>query len=338
MKVLFLIKSVKTPSSRIRVSDLEDTLRRSGVEPDIVPIPDGLFARMRLFARAADYPVTVLQKRLLSLVEFFELRRRAKVLVFDFDDAVYHKNASPSENPRDYTSATRMRKFSRTVLNCDLVIAANAVLAERAAEIAPGVPRRIIPSSVRVEDLVPKSSYEPVSPGSLRIGWVGTKSTLRYLDIIAPALRKIQPGLNAVLRVVSDVPAELPDVRAEFVRWTVDGQYEEIKNFDIGVMPLSPDPFSEGKAAYKLLQYMALGVPSVCSPVGMSKEVSGRGEFCLTAVSPGEFASKITRLASDIEFRRGLGERARKLVLEKYSSGVVGAELARILKAAAGDL
>lgn len=325
-----MLKSEKTPSSRIRVLDLLAGLRENGIEPDVEILPDSFWNRRKLFKKAKDYPVTVLQKRLLSLFDFRELRKNAKLLAFDFDDAIYHKNASCSPEPADYESSTRKNKFKRTVAGSDLVMAANSVLAGKAREFNSAVPVEIIPSSVDVNDFIPKADYSLSSPPV--IGWIGTKSTLRYLGLISSAFTELREKREFVLRIISNEPYMQAGINIEFVRWSLENQKAELGRFDIGIMPLSGDPFSEGKASYKLLQYLAAGVPSVCSPVGMNSEVAGNGECCLTASGSGEFASQMLKLLDDCGLRRSLGLKGRDLVERKYSLEVVASKLASALK------
>ena len=134
-----------------------------------------------------------------------------------------------------------------------------------------------------------------------------------------------------VLRVVSNEPYRQAGINIDFVQWSLEKQNAELRRFDIGIMPLSGDPFSEGKASYKLLQYLAAGLPSVCSPVGMNSEVSGNGEYCLTANHAGEFASQMLKLLDNCELRRSLGVKGRELVGRKYGLVTVASKLAEVL-------
>jgi len=310
--------------------DMAPLLRQHGIEADVEVLPQSYFKRRSLFKRAREYPVTVLQKRLLSIFDFRELRKNAERLVFDFDDAIYHKNASCSRNPADYKSFTRMGKFKRTVRGVDLVIAANKVLSEKVSELAPGTPVEIVPSPVDVGNSIPKSGYALSSPPV--IGWIGTKSTLRYLEMIAPAFRQVRDRREFVLRIVSDRKFTVDGVDVECVPWSLETQNVEIARFDIGIMPLSEDPFSRGKSAYKLLQYMAMGVPSICSPVGMNAEVAGDDDYCLTAADNDGFSRSILKLLDDCELRKSLGIKGRGLVKRVYSIEVVALKLAAALK------
>ena len=329
MKILFLIKSLKTPSSRIRAIDLVPELKKNEIDADIEILPDSFLKRARLFKKASSYPVVILQKRLLNYVELKILRKTANFLIFDFDDAIYHRNASPSTSLKDYISHTRERKFKRTVLCSDMVLAANNVLAKKVRKIDGEKPLAIIPSSINTVKLPVKNDYALSNP--IVIGWTGTRSTLRYLEYILPSLKEVSKKHDFILNIIADKSIELPGINTRFIKWDEKGQFFEISQFDVGIMPLSQDPFSEGKASYKLLQYMAAGVPSVCSAVGMNNEVSENNEFCLKASGPSEFSSQIIKLIEDNDLREEMGLKGMRLVNEKYSLSQTARKLAAIL-------
>ena len=326
MEVLYLVKSLKTPSSRIRAVDLAPHLAEHGIEMTVEALPKSFIDRRKLFRKASKYPLVVLQKRLLNRLEFPFLRGQARILGFDFDDAIYMRSASPSANPADYVSRTRMRRFRRIVKKTDFVIPANQVLANKVRDIVPGKPLEIIPSAVDCDDIKPRTDYHLDGPPIL--GWIGSRSTLRYLNMLAEPLQELQYEFHCQMWVIADRLPEIPGVHVEFIPWNLATQYDEIRKFDIGLMPLTADPFTEGKSSYKLLQYLATGVPAICSPVGMNVEVSGNEEYCLTATTPGEFDTQIRRLMGNMELRKQLGTNGPQLVAEKYSLAAVAKKLA----------
>ena len=324
-KVLFLVKSEKTPSSRIRVRDLSPFLEKNGIDVEIENIPKSFLKRRKLFKKAKNYDLTILQKRLFSFFEFSELRRNAKKLAFDFDDAVYMHNAVPSTDISDYHSSTRGKRFLRTVNGCDFVIAANEYLANYAKSIAPNVICEIIPSSVNSSQITPKSTYEiddiPI------LGWVGSRVTARYLYLISDQLCELRKKHNFKLHLISDIDIKIKDLEIKNIKWDIKTENCEIRNFDIGIMPLSDDPFSRGKASYKLLQYMAAGVPSVASSVGMNIEVAGDNEFAYLADSSSKFVDAIEKLIIDESLRSEIGKNGRNKIEKLYSREVVAAKL-----------
>jgi len=128
----------------------------------------------------------------------------------------------------------------------------------------------------------------------------------------------------------------LPDLDVQFVPWRLDRQEHDLRECDLGLMPLSADPFAAGKAAYKLLQYLSLAMPAVASAVGMNRDVAGeRQEHCLLAASPDEFAEQCRRLLADENLRRELGRRGRALITAEYCRERIAQRLAETLLRAA---
>ncbi len=330
MKVLFLLQSETLPSSRIRFIDLVPFLKLNGIEPSVEFISSSFWTRRKLFKSASQFDAVVLQKKLLSFLDFRNLRRRAKKLAFDFDDAIYCRDASPSQDLTDYESRRRKTRFGWTVTGCDLVIAANQVLARKALEAAPAASIEIIPSSVPLRQITPKTNYYLHNPPVL--GWVGTRGTLRFLKYFGSALRSLRLKRDFVLRIIADGPFEEPGIKTECVPWTLEAQNAGLNEMDIGLMPLSSDPYTQGKSAYKLLQYLAAGLPAVCSAVGMNCEIAGDDKNCLAASTEAQFEAQILRLLDDLELRKQLGEKGRKLAAEKYDNRVVAAKLAAALR------
>ena len=325
-KILFIVKSMTTPSSRIRVMDLLPGLQEVGFICDVEYLPKSFSAKLALFRKCSCYDAVVFQKRLLSYFEYRSLRANAAKLVFDFDDAVHLRNAAPSSDPGDYESSTRYRRFKRMIAGADLVVAANSVLAGAADAAAPATNVAVIPSSVPVSSEFAKTDYALSDPPV--VGWVGTSVTARYLDMIAPELAELRRRRPFVLRVVSNFEFAADGLEVDNVEWTLDGEYREIRGFDIGIMPLSDDPFSQGKSSYKLLQYMSCGVPSVASAVGMNVEAAGEGESAMLADSPRAFVDGLESLLDDGCLRERLGRTGLERVSAEFERGVVAAKLA----------
>lgn len=329
-KIIFLVKSAKTPSSRIRIANLAPYLNEKGIKTEIVFIPNSFVQRMKLFNKCRKYDIVVLQKRLFSWLEFCELRRNSKILAFDFDDAVYMKNRSPSAEFADYNSPTRQKRFKRIIKSADFVITANKTLAKKAEEFAERSNIYIIPSSVNLDGIELKKSFSLSSTPS--IGWVGSKITQRYLDVLASKLCELRKEYEFKLKVISDKEYSCQGLDIENINWNLESEKSEISKFDIGIMPLSSDPFSEGKASYKLLQYMAAGIPSIASSVGMNVEVADNETGALLVNDSDEFIEKIKLLLKPeaCECRKSLGEHGRKVIEASYSEKIVGEQFTKM--------
>jgi len=277
----------------------------------------------------------VLQKKLPSFPLLRLLRFHAKRLVYDIDDAVYCRDAPCGSPSAVFQHRGRTAGFRRVVRMADRVIAANRVLADAVHDACPQRQVTVLPSGIQLAGLARKHKFELSEPPV--VGWVGTTGTQKYLAHLLPALRSAHEARPFVLRVVSERPPELPGLDVNFVPWSLATQNDEIANFDIGLMPLSDDSFAAGKAAYKLLQYLAAGVPAVCSAVGMNTDISNANKNCLAASGHDEFAGHMQRLFQDQALREALAERGQRLVKEEYSLESLGARLAETLKDVSSD-
>jgi len=293
--------------------------------------------RLRDFADARRADVVFLQRDLLALPHS-NLDQRLpwwnRHIVFDFDDAIF---ASPSWTCSEQQSEIERLMRAKIAGICSIasvVIAANPFLAEFAREHNSRV--EVVPTCLDTSEFHPRA--ESANHRVPVIGWVGTSGNLHYLRAIAPALTELAKTTPFVLRVICNrVPhTELPDVPAhvlEFVEWSPAGEVERIQDLDIGIMPLSDDTWTRGKAGFKLIQYMACGLATVFSPVGANPSVAG--DCGLPAVSSRDWIAALSSLLADPSRRRELGERGRERAVSGFDRRVHAPTIARILREAA---
>ena len=324
MKILFLIQDDNMPSSRVRVLNLLPGLEREGIQADVITYPKGVSEKIKLIIQCKDFDAVYVQKKLLSPFDTTFLRRFAKRLIFDFDDAIYYKH--DAEEVRE--SRTRNIKFKYLVHNMDLVITGNRILSDYAKQFNSNVV--IIPSSVETRN-IPIKDYE--SPHDrVIIGWVGGGINLIHLKLLMPVLQRLSQEYNIELRILSSKYFDIPLVKIKFIPWRIDIQKQEIALFDIGVMPLPHNKHSEGKCGYKALQYMAAAVPPVVSDVGCNRDILEHGKEGLLVSSIDGFYYAIKALIDDKDKRKEMGLNARKKVEKCFSVHVVGKMLADVLK------
>jgi len=103
------------------------------------------------------------------------------------------------------------------------------------------------------------------------------------------------------------------------VKWDQKTEPEELRTYDIGIMPLPDDPWTRGKGGYKLLQYMAVGIPSVCSPVGTNTEIIREGINGFTADTEQAWIEKLSLLIENRYMRIEMGKRGREIAVSEYS-------------------
>lgn len=243
---------------------------------------------------------------------FDRLAFRAGVpVVCDWDDALFLKY-NTSRNP--LTRWVLAGKLERLIARAAATTCGNEFLRDFAA--SHGARSVLLPTVVDIGVYVPK----PEPREQLVIGWIGSPTNWDNVRPVLPVIRTICAETGARFRVVgAGVRAKhdrFPEM--DLVDWTEAAEVAEVQGFDIGIMPLLDAPFERGKSAYKLVQYMACGVPAVASPVGANRTVlsSGCGIF---ADSTSEWDAALRKLLADAELRRRMGEKGRERAVADYS-------------------
>lgn len=229
---------------------------------------------------------------------------------FDFDDAIYLP--ASSEANRRFTWLKQAGKTAAVVRNASLVIAGNAHLAEWARR--QGGRAVVIPTAIDTDAYRPTTaSGDPVC-----IGWTGSPSTIQHLELLAPTLAQLQRERGIRIRVIGDPSYQMAGAQAEVLRWSAASEIADLSGVDIGVMPLPDDEWARGKCGLKALQYMALGIPTVVSPVGVNREIARDGA-AITAQTADEWALVLRTLIDDPELRARVGRHGRARVEQEYS-------------------
>jgi glycosyltransferase involved in cell wall biosynthesis len=240
------------------------------------------------------------------------VRRLGIPYVFDFDDAIYLRNASAAN--RFVAPLKFPGRVAAIVRGAALTIAGNEHLARWAG--AHNARVRIIPTTIDTDLYRPRPRQR--ADHRVCIGWSGSSTTVPHLRTIAPVLARLARDEGVRLRVIGDDRFRIPGVPVEAVPWRVETELEDLGELDIGVMPLPDDEWARGKCGLKALQYMALGIPAVLSPVGVDERIA-RGGAALLASSPEEWESTLRRLVHDPELRERIGSAGRRRVEEEYS-------------------
>ena len=324
----FLTSRFEKPSYRFRVQQYIPFLRKNGVICDSIIVPDPILGRWSLFSNLSDYDIVFLQKKLLRWLDRRILCSAARHLVYDFDDAIMYKELGLKSK----LCRKRRRRLRATLKISDIVLAGNDFLCRWAANYC----HRAICFYTAVDT-------ERYSPGphndheTVVIGWSGSRSTNPYLNMVLPILGRVAQDHRIKLRIVSDTQDGInlklcKGLQAEFSPWDPATEVAELRGFDIGLMPMPDNEWSRGKCALKALLYMACGVPSVCSPVGAVKGIITDGENGFTASSEEDWYSRLKRLITDGQLRRGIAEKGRKVVLVNHSLSVQAPRLLRLFR------
>lgn len=327
-RALFLTYDAEEPSFRHRMLTTRDVLASRGWQCDVETLPKGHYLRRLLARRDAlrSAAVVLLHRIKLTPVEFIPLRRLCRSLVFDVDDAIYYRRPRNLGDPPD-RSRFRQYKFARTCAISDLVMAGNECLAERARRSAPWV--EIVPTPVDLEPY----EISPATRSPATLVWIGLPENLPYLELVRGVVAQLaaeEPDLK--LKIVS---AEFPDwseVPIERVQWSVATEATSLSSSGIGIMPLTDDEWTHGKCAFKLLQYMAAGLPCVGSAVGANLEVVQPGHTGFLASDPTEWDTALRELVSNRDKASAMGRAGRERVRQHYDIRVVSAHAADLVE------
>jgi glycosyltransferase involved in cell wall biosynthesis len=323
MRLLVLTNNPERASFRQRIGVYVEMLGANGVACSVEQFPSGLWARYQLLRSAGGYDAVFLHKRRLNAIDAKVLRGCARRIIYDFDDAVMYSDKEPERE-----DGARMRRFSRTVGMADAVIAGNEYLAEHARRYNKDV--HVVPTGLAVDDYVCEGL--PEGDGKVRLVWIGSKSTLGYLRMIAPALEEVGRKYdNVVLRIICDEFFDLEDMPVERCVWSQEGQAYELGCCDTGLAPLPDDRFTRGKCGFKILQYAAAGIGCVASPVGVNRSLVEEGGMGFAARDEAEWVERLSQLVEDGELRARLGQAGREYV-RKYDVEAVGKRLPGIIK------
>ncbi len=311
--ILFLVPRLDKASTRYRVNQYLPALSEAGFSWEIREMSRSARDWPRLWRQVKCADIVFIQKKLFSPLEIRLLRKLCRHLVYDLDDAVMFKDGPASVAQL----ARQKRRFLATVRRADLVIAGNSYLSELTG--AEGGEVIEIPTSLDLGLYPPRPAHD-LSRDEIVLGWIGSRGTLKYLQEIAPALEKLGqniPGFR--LKIVADDFFDLRHMPVEKKRWSAADEIADLHSFDIGLMPLSDDPWSRGKCGFKLLQYMAVGIPVVCSPVGANCDIVTDGVEGYWARSQQEWVDILSHLGQDPDLRGRMGAKGRAAVERNYS-------------------
>lgn len=311
MRVVFLIQGRQVAASRYRVLQYLPFLEAGGIEPVVFEFPRSLGAWLSLYGQLRTADILFVQRKRLPLSALALLKGRGKRIIYDFDDAVMFKD-SLSEKP---FSLRRRMSFQRMLRFSDLVIAGNRFLKGEAQKYHGNV--QVLPTPIDADRYRAKEYRETKT---VNIGWIGSSSTIRYMEShknVWEALGRKYP--HVTLTIICDTFMETTMIPLRKVRWSYDTEIDDLHHLDIGVMPLFMDLWSEGKCGFKIIQYLGVGIPAVCTPVGINRDVVDDGANGFWAVKHEEWLEKLSRLIEDPDLRMKMGRAGREKIMQHYT-------------------
>jgi glycosyltransferase involved in cell wall biosynthesis len=297
------------------------------------PTLAGYFRRLQRLVLARRFDLFWIEKELLpwcpAWLESLFLSGTTPFVV-DYDDAWFHRYDSHSS---PIVRTFLGEKLKRLIRSAELVVVGNEYLADY-ARLAGADRVETLPTVIDLARY-PLSDRARRQDGPLVIGWIGSPSTIRFIQPIAAALRRLAQSVDFELRLVGVRDFELSGVRTRCVPWSEADEVRHIASFDIGIMPLTDTPWERGKCGYKLIQYMASAKPVVASPVGVNRAIVSHGEQGFLADTPDGWVSALGRLAADPLLRERLGLAGRDRVASTYTLDVTAPRLASWLRESA---
>jgi glycosyltransferase involved in cell wall biosynthesis len=256
-----------------------------------------------------------------------------KPLVLDLDDPLWVQYTSPVYGPL----ASRLRCLDKTgelIRRAAHVVCGNTFIAEHVR--AAGTGATVLPTIVDTDTFLPRRNETEGKPPML--GWIGTHTTLPYLEAIAPALEQLAARRRFRLKVVGGARSlNLRGVEVIESAWSLDREVEDFRSLDIGLYPLADDEWSRGKSGFKAIQYLCCGVPFVASPVGVVRDIAAESGAALLAGSAAEWLAALDRLLADADLRRAMGRAGRGFALSRYCLAAQATQLGEILFIAAAQ-
>jgi len=249
--------------------------------------------------------------------------------VVDYDDAVFHRY---DESSSRVVRALLGHKIPSIMRRARAVIAGNEYLERWATE--HGARRvELIPSVVDTKCYVPRHRSKT---DEFRIGWIGSPTTARYLQLVRGALERLTSMPEVTIVLIGPGKNTLDGVRSVVCKWQESTEVESIQGLDVGIMPLPDDPWERGKCGYKLVQYMACGIPVVASPVGANNRIVEHGTNGFLARRESDWVEALLLLKDNPELRACLGSAGRNRVMQHYSLDSAVPKLYNTLRTAAG--
>lgn len=336
MKILFFTRYTRLgASSRLRFFQFFPYLRSAGISVDSSPlfndqylselygkkridrwnIIKSYFRRIAKLFKVNKYDLVVIEKELFPFLpaaaELILSFLNVKYIV-DYDDAIFHNY--------DQHTSKWVRHFLgnkiETVMRCSsLVVAGNAYLENYAVK--SGSKKVVI-----IPTVIDTGQYQVKvvnNAPEVIIGWIGSPSTLKYVEMLRPILQEIKDKYPIKLHIVGGKAGVGLDEIEEVFEWSEETEVELIRRFDIGIMPLRDQLWEYGKCGYKLIQYMGCGVPVVGSPIGVNNIIIQEGVNGFKPKDAEEWKKALEGLIVDQDLRMSMGKDGRRRVEENYS-------------------
>jgi len=252
------------------------------------------------------------------IIEWFIAKLSRAKIIYDFDDAIW---LTDKEGESKFEKMFRWRSKVSSICKWSFRISCgNKYLADYARNFNSNVIVNPTTIDLKSVDNFHKDLKSDLKINDITIGWTGSHSTLKYLTEITKTiqqLEKVYPQI--VILVIADKKPFLDVNKLKFVKWNNQTEIKDLINISIGIMPLPDNDWTLGKCGFKILQYMALGIPSIASNVGTNKEIIQHGINGYLCSTPEEWLACFEQLITNPSLRFQIGKNGRKTVEKAYS-------------------
>lgn len=285
--------------------------------------------------RFKKFDIIFIQRETLFLGSSFFDRRAARSgakVIFDFDDSIWLADTSPGNKKWEWIK--RPEKFFDAITAAHTIIAGNAYLADKARPYNKNT--AIIPTTIDTAFHVPQPGLR--NKEILTIGWSGSISTIKHFEMLLPVLQQLKTKYaNRIkFKLIGAAGYSNSQLEIEAVTWSAATEVAQLNSFDIGLMPLPDDEWAKGKCGLKGLSYMACGIPTIMSPVGVNTDIIQHGHNGFLADSEEKWFSILSELIENAPLRIETGQNGRKTVVERYSVDAYRQNYLELFKKSAG--
>ncbi len=341
MKLLFIhpYPQGKIPSQRFRFEQYLDMLKDKGFDIDIAPFFDlstikvmylkgrilvkliglisGFIRRAFLLFRLGKYDFVFIHREAMPvgppIIEWIIAKIFNKKIIYDFDDAIWLPNVS--ESNQIFSAIKYYSKVQNICSWSHKVSCGNQYLSDFASQYS----KQVVLNPTTIDIKGHHNRIKDHSNEKMIIGWTGTHTTMHHLKIIVPVLEELEKTHSFEFYVISNEEPTFKLRSLHFVLWSKENEIDDLLQFNIGVMPMYDNSWTKGKCGFKLLQYMALGIPALASPVGANSDIIDIGINGFLCDSPEAWKEHLIELLGDQALREHLGRSGIEKVNNNYS-------------------
>ncbi len=283
-----------------------------------------------VFFIAGRYDIVFLQRATFPFGLAGLVARANNKVIFDIDDAIFLPDTSSDDIVTRLKGVIKDRELADVLKASRCIVVENDYIKEYVSKYCGNVHK--IPGPIDTE----RYFVRPKASGAGKevvIGWIGSPATTSYLHLLDNVFRNVLskfPDVRVVLIGAGNYA--FPGDRVAKVPWRYETEVGDLQKFDIGVMPMPDDRWTRGKLGCKMLQYMAVGVPSVVSYTPTNAELIKDGVNGFLIRTEEEWIGALGRLVSDASLRASVGAAGRDTVEKACSVKVNGPKMVELFR------